>query len=113
MRIKKLSVLALSACLLASALASTASAASKWCVTTPTGQVICFPVLIEDIRIKLPPDPGPYLPVDVSELTRGLSEILGADRQTWILRDALGERAIMVDFETGQAVEIPQLQAGF
>ena len=113
MNIKRLTLLAVATCLVTLGLAASASAATKWCVTLANGQEICFPLLVEEIRIKIPPDPGPYLPVDIRELSRALTDILGPTPQSWIWRDALGERAIMMDLEAGQAYEIPQLEAGF
>ena len=118
MKIKKRAFAGIAACLIALGMASSVSAATQWCITLPTGQELCFPLLIEEIPIKVRPDHGPYRPVDILELSQALKEILilgreqrdDPDPDPWVFRDAQGQRVIVMDFEAGQAYEIPQPQ---
>lgn len=92
------------------AMAGTAGAATQWCFDVPgSGQKICIPFATEEIPIKLPPDPGPYQPVDISAFSQELMDILGRSQTNWILIDARGERLVMMDLEAqiGHEVEQP------
>ena len=91
-------------------MAGVASAASRWCFEVPgSTHKICLPFLTEEIPIKLPPNPGPYQPVDVRAFSEELMDILGTTQTKWILTDALGDRVVVMDFEAqiGHEVEQP------
>lgn len=93
-------------------LATAASARTEWCFPTlPTGEEICVPVFVEEIPIKLPPDPGPYAAISIDELGAEMMNILGTTQTKWVLTDGSGQRVFVFDFEAGQAFDVSQ-QAG-
>lgn len=92
-------------------LATAASAQFEWCFTLQTtGEEICLPVHVEYIPIRFPgpPDPGPYLPIDIRELSSQLMDALGTSQTKWVVADASGQQVFMFDFEAQQAFDLSE-----
>lgn len=89
--------------------AGMASAALQWCFELgDTGQQICIPTPAEEILVKLPPDPGPYVPVDISSFSQELTRILGSSQTKWVVTRGSGDRVVLMDLETQTAIEVEQ-----
>jgi hypothetical protein len=104
----RLQILVPAALMLTMGLASVASAGHGWCFDTPTGQNICIPVWTDELPIKLPPNPGPYLTYDIASFGDELRNLTGSTQTRWVMTDAAGQRAFVVDFEGMQAFEVGQ-----
>ena len=85
---------------------SAQAAGFEYCFPLPSGQIVCFDIPVEEVRIPIPPDPGPKTPVDISLISEELTQLLGGERGRWIVADTLGERVFMMDLSAQQIYEL-------
>lgn len=72
------------------------------------GEEHCFPIPVEQVKIRIKPDPDPDPPPihDIRELMGLLRDVLGDTSDTWYMGSATGEQTFLLDLNAAEAIDL-------